>query len=103
MKIIKEIIDDMMNEVDDAEHRIKRAAEFKPLYPEISRRESDIAVQELTHADKDHCSVTELIEEYKKTKGTPPAYMLEFWKNEHDEYMERYARVKSMIDMFNRT
>lgn len=100
MRVIKEIMDDMMDELADAEHRIKRAAELKPLYPEISRRESEIAAQELTHADKDHSSITELIGEYKRTKGDPPDYMLEYWNSEHDRYMEKYAQVKCMIDVF---
>lgn len=103
MKAIKEITDDMLEEIHDAKHRIKRAMEFKPLYPEIARRESEIAAQELTHAEKDHASAVELIEVYKKTKGDPPEYMLEFWRERHEHYMEKFAHVKCMIDMFSRS
>lgn len=102
MRVIKEIIDDMMAELSDAKHRIKRAAELKPLYPEISRRESEIAAQELTHAEMDHNSITELISEFKRTKGDPPAYMLEFWNLEHNRYIEKYAQVRCMIDAFGK-
>ena len=102
MKIINEIIDDMMEEIHDAKHRIERAGELKPLYPDIARRESEIAEQELINADKDHKSVVEIIEDYKKTKGDPPEYMLEFWKEKHKHYMEKYAHAKYMIDMFNK-
>lgn len=52
MKAIKEITDDMLEELHDAKHRIKRAMEFKLLYPDIARRESEIAAQELTHSEK---------------------------------------------------
>ena len=75
MKLISEIIEDMMEEVHDAKHRIERAGELKPLYPDIARRESEIAEQELVHAEKDHKSVVEIIEEYKKAKGDPPEYV----------------------------
>lgn len=102
MKAIKEITDDMLEEIHDAKHRIKRAMEFKPLYPEIARRESEIAAQELTHAEKDHASAVELIEVYKKTKGDPPEYMLEFWRERHEHYMEKFAHVRYMIDMFSK-
>lgn len=102
MKAIKEITDDMLEELHDAKHRIKRAMEFKPLYPDIARRESEIAAQELTHSEKDHASVVELIEAYKKSKGDPPEYMLEFWKEKHEHYMKKYARVKCMIELFDK-
>lgn len=102
MRIINEIKDDMMEEIHDANHRIERAMELKPLYPDIAAREKDIAEQELTHAEKDHKSIMELIEEYKKTKGEPPAYMLEFWNEQHKRYMEKFAHVKYMVDMFNK-
>lgn len=101
MKIINEIIEDMMEEIHDAKHRIERAGELKPLYPDIAQRESEIAAQELVHAEKDHKSVVEIIEEYRKTKGEPPAYMLEFWTEKHNKYMEKFAHAKCMIDTFN--
>lgn len=102
MKAIKEITDDMLEEIHDAKHRIKRAMEFKTLHPDIAQRESEIAAQELIHAEKDHKSVVELIEAYKKTKGDPPEYMLEFWKEKHEHYMEKYACVKYMIELFDK-
>ena len=92
----------MLEEIHDAKHRIKRAMEFKPLYPDIARRESEIAAQELTHSEKDHASAVELIEAYKKSKGDPPEYMLEFWKEKHEHYMEKYAHVKCMIELFDK-
>lgn len=103
MKIIKKITDDMLEEIHDAKHRIERAMEFKPLYPDIARRESEIAVQELTHAEKDHASVVEFIENYKKTKDDPPEYMLEYWNEKHKRYIDKYARVKCMIEEYNKT
>ena len=103
MKIISDIVKDMIEEVCDAKRRIERAMEFKPLYPSIARREGEIAEQELVHAEKDHKSVTELIEDFKKDKGDPPEYMMEFWKEKHEKFMEKYAHVKYMIEMFNKS
>ncbi|MDE6598768.1 MAG: hypothetical protein K2K34_01640 [Oscillospiraceae bacterium] len=102
MRLIKDITDDMMEEIHDAKRRIKRAMEFKPLYPDIAQRESEIAAQELVHAEKDHKSAMELIEEFKKSKGEPPEYMMEFWKEKHEDFMEKYAHAKCMIDLFNK-
>lgn len=103
MKLIKDITNDMMEEIHDAKHRIKRAMELKPLYPDIAQRESEIAAQELVHAEKDHKSAVEMIEEFKKTKGEPPEYMMESWEEKHEDFMEKYARAKCMIELFNKS
>ena len=72
----------------------------KSEYPEISKREYEIAVQELSHAEKDHASAVELVTKYRKEKGEPPAYMLEIWGEKHSHYIEKHARVKCMIDTY---
>lgn len=102
MKILMDLIDDMNGELHDAKHRIKRAYKMKVEHPELAKREYEIAVQELQHADKDHMSAIELIASYKKEKGDPPAYMLEMWNDKHDKYIEKYAMIKNMIDLYNK-
>lgn len=91
-----------MAELHDAKHRIKRAYDMRSAYPDIAKREYDIAVQELQHADKDHASAAELIASYKKDHGEPPAVMLDLWRERHDKYIDKYARIKTMIDMYAR-
>lgn len=102
MKIISDLVDSMMDEVHDAKHRIKKAYELKPEYLDIAKREYDIAVQELAHADKDHISAVELINAYRKDNGEPPADMLAVWNIKHEKYMDKYAKVKAMIDSFTK-
>ena len=102
MKAIKHITDDMLEEVHDAKHRVERAIEFQPLYPDIAAREIEIAKQELSHAEKDHAAVKELIEEFRKNKGEPPQYMMELWEEKHMHYMKKFSHVKCMIEMFNK-
>ena len=102
MKLISDLVDTMMEEVHDAKHRIKKAYELKAEYPEIAKREYDIAVQELMHADKDHASAVELITAYRKSNGEPPADMLAIWNEKHEKYMDKYAKVKVMIDGYNK-
>ena len=102
MKMIAKIVDDMMEELHDAKHRIKNAYSYKSEYPEIAKREYEIAVQELAHAEKDHASAVELVTKYRKEKGDPPAYMLEIWEEKHSHYIDKHARVKCMIDTYNK-
>lgn len=98
--MISKIIDDMMEELHDAKHRIKNAYTYKSDYPEIAKREYEIAVQELAHAEKDHASAVELVSKYRKEKGEPPEFMLEIWEEKHSHYIDKHARVKCMIDTY---
>ena len=102
MKMIANIIDDMMEELNDAKHRIKNAYNYKSEYPEIAKREYEIAVQELAHAEKDHTSAVELVTKYRKEKGEPTEYMAEIWEEKHSHYIDKHARVKCMIDTYNK-
>ena len=45
---------------------------------------------------------TELIAAYKKEKGEPPVCMMEMWNDKHDKYIEKYAIIKHMIDLYNK-
>ena len=102
MKMMSRIIEDMLEELHDAKHRIKNAYNYKAEYPEIAKREYEIAVQELAHAEKDHASAVELVEKYRKEKGEPPAYMLEIWEEKHEKYIDKHAIVKCMIDTYTK-
>lgn len=46
--------------------------------------------------------MTELITAYKKEKGEPPVCMMEMWNYKHDKYIEKYAIIKNMIDLYNK-
>lgn len=98
--MIAKIIDDMLEELHDAKHRIKNAYNYKSEYPEIAKREYEIAVQELAHAEKDHASAVELVNKYAKEKGDPPEFMMEIWNEKHEHYIDKHARVKCMIDTY---
>ena len=100
--MMSRIIEDMLEELHDAKHRIKNAYNYKAEYPEIAKREYEIAVQELAHAEKDHASAVELVEKYRKEKGEPPAYMLEIWEEKHEKYIDKHAIVKCMIDTYTK-
>lgn len=100
--MIAKIIDDMLEELRDAKHRIKNAYNYKSEYPEIAKREYEIAVQELAHAEKDHASAVELVNKYRKEKGDPPEYMLTIWEEKHSHYINKQARVKCMIDTYGK-
>ena len=102
MKMIAKVIEDMLEELHDAKHRIKNAYNYKAEYPEIAKREYEIAVQELSHAEKDHASAVELVEKYRKEKGDLPEYMAAIWEEKHERYIDKHAIVKCMIDTYTK-
>lgn len=97
MKILRDIICDMDEELHDAKHRIKRAGKMKLVSADIAKRELEIAQQELQHAEKDHMSAVELITAYKKNNDMPEI-MSEIWNEAHDKYIEKVAKLKIMIE-----
>lgn len=102
MQIISEIVDYMMDELHDAKKRIKSAYEHKADYPDLAKHEYEIALQELAHADKGHADAVAIITAWRAKNGEPPVYMIDFWNDKHSKYIDKYAKVKTMVDAFNK-
>ena len=47
-----------------------------------------------------HNQVTSIIDEFRRTKGEPPAVMLAVYDYLHEEQIEQAAEVKAMQAMF---
>ena len=62
MDIIKELAERIAEEICDAWHYEKLAAEVKEKHPELSRTLSTISAQEMEHMKMLHSAVVELME-----------------------------------------
>lgn len=100
-----------MREIKDMSYQIKEELEGAKNYAKlaVAAKESgdmaagkmyyDMANDELKHAMNIHGMAVKMIEEKRKTV-TPPQYMLDMWKDEHDYYMEETAKTKYMLSEF---
>lgn len=94
MNEMKTIVEHIQEELEDAITYAKLAIAYKGTDPEISGTFSALAGQELNHADLLHEQVFRLI----KGNGAPPALQT-VWEWEHDQYVEKVAKIKAMLEM----
>ena len=96
MRIIKELVDHIKDEVEGAMEYANKYAEYKVLGSPRASVYKQMAYDELSHADKIHEFA---VEEINKAKAvmTPPVEMEEKWQHEHKKYIEEVAKIKMML------
>lgn len=98
MKRIKKLVKRIDDELCSAEHYAEKAIEYKvDGDTDMFRKFSQMASEELSHAMTIHDIAVKEIEKISAVI-TPPADMREKWELSHADYIERVARIKSMIN-----
>lgn len=100
MKIIKQLTEYIEEEICDSEKYITKSLEVKTDYPEVANTLYMLSLEELKHMTLLHEQVVKLIEEYRKTKGEPPAPMLAVYDFLHKKFIEQTKGIKILQDMY---
>ena len=99
MRYIKELADNIMEEVEDAKKYAEKSLEHKAWGDSYAAsRYHQLAEDELSHASFLHELVTKQIKKLGEVY-TPPAEMMEKWEKAHKEYVEKTAWIKQMLNM----
>lgn len=100
MKKIKDYVDRIAEELNDAKEYIEKALWYKAKNNSGRyAKYKEMAVQELSHADIIHQIAVEDIEALRKVYPEPPQDMMDKWEHEHKEFIEKTAWIKQMINM----
>lgn len=100
MRIMEELSDRIEEEMDDAEKYIKLALEEKEERPQIAKLYYDLSVAEMGHADNLHRHSVQIIDDYRREKGDPPADMMAVYNYMHKKQMEKAHKIKMWQDSY---
>lgn len=100
MLIIQKIEDQINEEMHDAKKYIKCALNHKEDNKELADLYYWLSQEEMTHADKLHKMVVDIIEDYRRKEGEPPAEMLAVYNYIHEKEIDKAKDIKKMWDMY---
>lgn len=99
MRIIKQYVERINDEVESAKEYAEKYVEFKARGDfQKAGRFKEIASDELKHAMFFHELATEEVEKISKVY-TPPVEMQEKWEHDHKKYVEDVAILKQILGM----
>lgn len=102
MKLIKRLSDMIEDELEGAHTYAKAALELKDTKPELARALYNISAQEMEHMNILHQQVVDLINDYRKTSGDPPAAMQAVYDYIHEKHIDKAAEIKALQTLFTR-
>lgn len=97
MKLIKKLSEMIEDEIEGAECYAKMALKYKEERPDFSRLMYALANEEMEHMNRLHKAVVEIIDEYRKEQGEPPAAMQAVYDYLHERHIDEAKDVKSML------
>jgi Mn-containing catalase len=100
MKIIKCLSELIEDEIKDAEKYAKKALEYKTTYRRTADLFFQLSTEEYKHMNMLHSEVAQVIDEYRRTSGEPPADMIAVYDYLHQRQIERAAEVKALQNMY---
>ena len=102
MKMIAEIVEDIREELEGAEHYAKKATQYKGIDERLASTYATMSSQELSHVDTLHTQAVRLIQDQKDSGKEVPDGMQAVWDWEHSHMMDRVARIKVLLETARR-
>lgn len=100
MEIIKKLSGMISEEIDDARKYAKCAVKYKLERPALGQLFYNLSNEELSHMTRLHDAVVNIIDEYRKTNGEPPANMQVIYDYLHEQQIEKAEEVKRLQAMY---
>ena len=100
MQVIKDLSEKISEEIQDATSYAKMALELRTSYPDAAKTLYSISLEEMEHMKRIHDAVAEIIEDYRKEKGPPPAGMAAVYDYLHKQQIEKAAEARTLQGMY---
>ena len=100
MKLIEQLSEKISEEINDAKRYAQMALENREAHPALSDLLYTLSTEEMGHMARLHTAVADIIEQYRKEKGEPPAAMLAVYNYLHKKQIEHAAEVKNLQAMY---
>lgn len=100
MKIIKCLSELIEEEISDSAKYIDLAMRWKQDEPDTADLFAQLSAEEMSHVDKLHEEVKELIDEYRKEHGEPPKEMMVLYEYLHEKHIGDAMQVKVKQTMY---
>lgn len=100
MKQIKEIVANIREELEGAEHYAKLATQYKTSDKTLAETYIKMAEAELGHVSMLHEQAVRLIKEHKAAGSEAPAAVQAVWDWEHEKMVDHVVRIKTMLSMY---
>lgn len=100
MQLIKELEELIEDEIHDVKKYAKLATKVKREHPSLAQVLYTISTQEDSHQAMIHGEVVKMIDNYRKTKGEPPATMMAVYEYLHKRSIEKLAEARRYQEIY---
>lgn len=100
MKIIKELIEMIDEELEGAENYALCALKYKYERPALANVFYEISTQEMRHVSMLHEEVAKVIKEHRDKHGAPPVAMQSIYDWQHEKHIEEAKEIKILQTQF---
>ena len=99
MKVIKQLVEKIDEELEDAESYIDLACEYKEKDRSLADTYYKLSLEEIVHMNMLHDQVVRIINDYKKN-NEPPAPMQTLYDYIHEREIKWATKVKIKQEMY---
>lgn len=100
MKIIKELICQIHDEIKGAKEYIEDALKYRDEDRSLADMYNNLSMQESSHIDMLHNSVVKIIDNYRKEQGEVPEALEAVYNWEHEKLINEVKEIKLLQSMY---
>ena len=102
MQVIKNLVEQIDEELEDAQKYIKCAYKMKDDYPELAQTYFRLSKEEMTHVNLLHDQIVRIIDAYKQKNGEVPDTMKVLYEYLHGRHIDWAEKIELKQKNFNK-